>query len=334
MTDAATDTTTSGADLDAGDPARVWWTQIRPQILTQSAALPLPGQGQTADRWTALREAGRSDLVFAKLLESHADAVAILAEAGRRVDDDVVYGVWASASGGTGLRGRRRDGGWQVDGRIRFASGADLVDRALVVVTTDDGPLLCDIDVRADPLVVDPESWPALGMSASNSYDVAVHELAIEPHQVVGASGWYTDRPGFWMGAVGVAAVWCGGVAGLLDDLVTERHADPSPHTHTAVGDVCSRLLGADCVVRHAAERIDAGERFLRPLALAVRACVEQCAVHALTAVDRALGPVPLCKDPAHAKRVADLSVYIRQCHGDRDLARLGAHIVDGQLPW
>ena len=38
----------------------------------------------------------------------------------------------------------------------------------------------------------------------------------------------------------------------------------------------------------------------------------------------RALGPAPLCQDAQHAKRVADLTIYVRQSHAERDLERLG----------
>ncbi len=45
--------------------------------------------------------------------------------------------------------------------------------------------------------------------------------------------------------------------------------------------------------------------------------------------VARALGPAPLTFDEEHARRVADLTVYVRQHHGDRDLARTGAMLVE-----
>ena len=44
----------------------------------------------------------------------------------------------------------------------------------------------------------------------------------------------------------------------------------------------------------------------------------------AITRTGRALGPGPLCQDGRHAQRVADLSIYIRQSHAERDLAELG----------
>jgi hypothetical protein len=59
-------------------------------------------------------------------------------------------------------------------------------------------------------------------------------------------------------------------------------------------------------------------------LARRVRAVVEHAADEAITRTGRALGPGPLCEDSGHAQRVADLSVYIRQSHAERDLAELG----------
>ena len=64
--------------------------------------LPLPGNGQTAARWATLAWLGRQDLCLARLAEGHADAVAILAEAGRAPVPRALYGVWASRSRGTG----------------------------------------------------------------------------------------------------------------------------------------------------------------------------------------------------------------------------------------
>ncbi len=41
-------------------------------------------------------------------------------------------------------------------------------------------------------------------------------------------------------------------------------------------------------------------------------------------------GPAPLTVDRSHAQRVADLQVYVRQHHAERDLARIGADIAAG----
>ena len=59
-------------------------------------------------------------------------------------------------------------------------------------------------------------------------------------------------------------------------------------------------------------------------LALRVRAVVADAAERTLRQVGHALGPAPLAFDEQHARRVADLELYLRQHHAERDLARLG----------
>ena len=79
--------------------------------------------------------------------------------------------------------------------------------------------------------------------------------------------------------------------------------------------------------LRHAASRIDsgAGRRPAGPvLAGRVRAQAARCAEEVLATVGHALGPGPLALDPEHAARVADLMLYVRQHHAERDLAALG----------
>ena len=51
-----------------------------------------------------------------------------------------------------------------------------------------------------------------------------------------------------------------------------------------------------------------------------------------LATAARALGPGPLAHDADHARHVADLEVYVRQHHGERDLAALGA-LLAADLP-
>ena len=60
--------------------------------------LPHPGDGSTALRHAALLSIARTDVSLARLAEAHADAVAILTDAGRTPVQNALYGVWASES--------------------------------------------------------------------------------------------------------------------------------------------------------------------------------------------------------------------------------------------
>ena len=59
------------------------------------ADVPLPGGGETRARWEALDTVGAEDLVSARVIEPHVDALAILAEAGLTAAPGL-YGVWAA----------------------------------------------------------------------------------------------------------------------------------------------------------------------------------------------------------------------------------------------
>ena len=98
---------------------------------------------------------GRTDIPLARLAEGHVDALRILAQAERQPVTNVWYGVWASRSQQTGLRAESGPDGLRIDGTLRFASGAGVLDRALIPVWLPDGShLLLDLDVTALP--VDP----------------------------------------------------------------------------------------------------------------------------------------------------------------------------------
>jgi hypothetical protein len=63
--------------------------------------------------------------------------------------------------------------------------------------------------------------------------------------------------------------------------------------------------------------------------ALVARHVVEQGCQDVLERVGRAGGSSPLVFDRAHARRAADLMVYLRQHNAERDLAELGQMAVD-----
>ncbi|WIX99595.1 acyl-CoA dehydrogenase family protein [Amycolatopsis mongoliensis] len=276
--------------------------------------LPLPGDGRTAARWVALAAFGRRDLTLARLAEGHADAVAILAEAGRSPATGALYGVWAAKSGGTGAAW---DGG-ALTGTVRFCSGLSLLDRALVAA----GDRLVEVDL-ADPGVRrHPDTWQAVGMDASDSGDVVFDGV---PGTLVGPPGWYVHRPGFALGGAGVAAVWLGGAAGLLDDVLAylRERGGADEHQLAHVGAMHTALSCADAVLAQAAAGdVDA------LVAGTCRAAAERSAVEVLERALKVTGPTPACRDRRFAQRVADLPVYVRQHHAERDLAALGRTVL------
>ncbi|WNV86198.1 acyl-CoA dehydrogenase family protein [Umezawaea sp. Da 62-37] len=293
-------------------------------------SLPRPGE-DTVRRWAALAALGRTDLALARLAEGHVDALAILAEAGRPAVPGAVYGVWAARSGGTGAELGPRG----LEGTVRFCSGVSTLDRALVVATTPGGDgstcRLVDLDLTRPGVVREPDRWQAIGMDASDSGDVRFDGVEVTPDVLVGPPGWYLDRPGFLLGGGGVAAVWLGGTAGVLDDVlaVLGAAAKVDEHQLAHLGAVHTALRSAEALLADAAARVDAApDADHATLMSTCRAAAERAAWETLDRVPRITGPTPLCRDRAFAQRLADLQVYVRQHHGERDLAALGRAVL------
>jgi hypothetical protein len=145
----------------------------------------------------------------------------------------------------------------------------------------------------------------------------------------IGAPGAYLTRPGFWIGAIGVAACWYGGLLPLVAVLQRRVEKRGDPHAAAHLGAVHTAVAGARALLREAAADVDANpERDHAVLAHTVRSATEYAARLSIDRVARATGPDPLAHDAGYAQRVADLAIYIRQHHAERDLAALGLDVA------
>lgn len=306
---------------------------VKSWLAAGTLELPLPGQGQTAQRWQRLAELTRTDVTAGRLAEAHADAVAILAELdGPAPAPRQWWGVWAAESGEAVLTATRVGDEVLLDGTKVWCSGAGLCTHALVTARLATGERgLFAVDLKAHGVRPLPSRWRHAGMAESDTRSV---QFTATPAVPVGAPGEYLTRPGFWHGAVGVAACWLGGaraVATALYERVKSGKADA--HTSAHLGFVDAALAAAEALLTGVAAEFDADPRNragrAELLACRARAAVETAVDETLTRTARALGPSPLCMDPAHSQRVADLSIYVRQSHAERDLERLGMIAAD-----
>jgi alkylation response protein AidB-like acyl-CoA dehydrogenase len=335
----AVDLTARGPDAAADETARWPGSAVAAAFadVVESGRLnlPLPGGGRTRERWAVLADLAGEDLSLARLAEGHADALAILAELGHATPPaGGRWGVWAAQPPGPGLTASRAGRSWRLDGVKRYCSGAHSCTDALVTATTPDGNRLFAVSTRE--LTPMPGTWPAIGMAASDTLDVGFAAVQAEP---IGGPGSYTGRPGFAHGGAGVAACWYGGARGVGKTLLAAAAArDVGAHALAHLGAVDIALRSAKMALDLAAREIDAdpGDRAGggRLRALRVRALVEAVATEVMNRVGRALGAGPLCHDEAHSRRVADLTVYLRQHHAERDLADLGALVAGHGASW
>jgi hypothetical protein len=329
------------ASMALGDDSGARALLLRSLVHDGLASLPLPGAGATLERWRALAAVAAHDLALVKLYEGHTDALAILAEAGEPAPPrDTLFGMWAAESPGARVTFEAEsDGECNLSGTKAWCSGARHIDWGLLTVwqTDGSGPFLACVDLDQPGVFFDDAKWQAVGMRASDSVDVRFDRV---PARLVGGERFYLTRPGFWHGGIGIAACWHGGACAIAEAL--RRNAASAGdkagwHRWMALGDVDRVLSSNAALLREAARWIDDHPHDdAQTWALRTRVASDAACGQALHHATRALGATPLCRDAAFARLAADLPVFVRQCHGERDLATLGERVVASaeDTPW
>lgn len=296
--------------------------------------LPLPGGGRTIERWQALAAVSAYDLSLGKLYEGHTDALAIIAELSQGAPrPSGTWGIWAAEEpSGRALIQSSEDGRLLLRGTKSWCSGADMLDHGLLTAWFPAGlkPQLVTCDMHQAGITVDHTHWHAVGMAQSSSVDVRFADVVVEP---LGGVGQYLTRPGFWQGGAGIAACWYGGAQSLGQALRRALSQAPvpwrTPFRWAALGKIDNSLRSTASVLREAATWIDAHPREdANSIALHARLTAEACAALTLNEAGRALGASAFCRDPHFARMAADLPVYVRQSHGEKDFAALGESAV------
>ncbi|GAB2916883.1 acyl-CoA dehydrogenase family protein [Paraburkholderia jirisanensis] len=296
--------------------------------------LPLPGHGHTALRWSALAAVAACDLALVKLYEGHTDALAILAEldAASLAVPHSRWGVWAAEPPQPKVKARAGSGrALLLQGVKPWCSGAGALTHALVTVSRDDGaPVLAAVDLAQRSISVSDAGWQAVGMAATGTAEVRFDGAYAEQ---VGEPNAYLERPGFWHGGAGIAACWYGSAAQLGARLRAAVGRRRDPHACAHLGAVDTQLAAAGALLRETAAEIDRHpDADAMHGALRARLAVEHAANAVLMHVTRALGAGPLCGERRFARAVADLPVFVRQSHAERDEAALGAALVDADV--
>ncbi|WP_159705831.1 acyl-CoA dehydrogenase family protein [Arthrobacter sp. 18067] len=313
---------------------------------------PKPGEGNTAKLWELLASVTAVDVASGRALEPHLDAVAILEQAGNHNQPEGAWGVFAAEGPGLKLEAKRDDAGnYVLNGSKPWCSLASQLDGAVITAHTEDNKRAAFAVHLKDPGVTcETPQWTSRGLQEIPSGTVHFDQVLATP---VGGEGWYFTRPGFAWGGMGVAACWLGGAVALARDFKTalakgaDNGREPDQIALASLGEVDRIITSVTGYLAQAAERIDAGELDSRGAdttetngpsawseALRIRGTVAAAVERVQTVVTQNLGPAPLAFNEAYGKRMADLSLYIRQHHAMRDDAQLGALTLKGERQW
>lgn len=269
---------------------------------------------------------------------------------------------------GDGKQGDAKPGDATIllSGSKPWCSLAPLLDHAVITAHTETGGRAAfAVDLRHPGVTCEEPAWIARGLQEIPSGTVHFSEV---PAEQLGGEGWYFSRPGFAWGGMGVAACWLGGAVAVARDYrdslrgAADRGREPDQIALAGLGEA-DRILSSSLQYlartaaliddgglagvdhrtsggAHSADRDSAdtdgtdADRSAWSEALRVRGTVAAAVERVLALVSRNRGPAPLAFDGQYAKRMADLALYVRQHHAERDDAQLGALTLQGEPPW
>ncbi|MGR0160166.1 acyl-CoA dehydrogenase family protein [Paenarthrobacter nitroguajacolicus] len=307
---------------------------------------PKPGEGNTTKLWELLASVTAVDIAAGRVLEPHLDALAILAQAGAEGEHPGAWGVFAAEGPGMKLEAKlNADGKYILSGSKPWCSLAAHLDGAVITAHTGENRAAFAVNLQDPGVTCETPAWTSLGLQEIPSGTVHFDQVAALP---VGQQGWYFQRPGFAWGGMGVAACWLGGAVAVARDFAAaldkaaNNGREPDQIALASLGEIDRIITAATGYLALTAERIDAGELESHDAegpsawseALRVRGTIAAMVERVQTLVSQNLGPGPLAFNAEYGKRMADLSLYIRQHHAMRDDAQLGALALKGDRSW
>ncbi|GAA3323046.1 acyl-CoA dehydrogenase [Paeniglutamicibacter sulfureus] len=301
---------------------------------------PTPGQGRTVALWEFLATLASVDLAAARTVEPHLDAAAILAQAGLPWPAGCTWGVFA-AEGRPKLVAAapaQPSRPWVLEGQKPWCSLAATLDRAVVTAHVPGGRRAFMVDLKQPGVIAHHGHWASHGLNKIHSEAVQFNGARAFP---IGPTDWYLARPGFAVGGVGVAACWFGGAVGIFRDLFRSAQSrEPDQLALAWLGEADRMLASGAAMLHRATQEADQGS-LDEVSAQRVRGQVAGLCERIIAIAGQAMGPGPLGFDHQHARRVADLGIYIRQHHASRDDAALGGLLLKapqaaegGSRPW
>jgi alkylation response protein AidB-like acyl-CoA dehydrogenase len=181
-----------------------------------------------------------------------------------------------------------------------------------------------DFRKNSEKVEGDLSAWATDAFRLTQIGAVTFRDAEVNGEDLVGDSGWYLNRSGFWHGACGPAACWAGGVAALVDFAMEGRRDDP--HTLAHLGAMHANIWMMKTRLDTAGREMDAepANRAASQIrALELRHLVEEACTDTLWRFARAYGPHPLSMNLETSRHYHEAELYLRQSHAERDLESL-----------
>ncbi len=328
----------------ADEHALAFRASLRARLQAALAGFPLSRRSELE----ALASIGGEDASLGRLAEGHINALQLVRTFGSseqrtclasNVEDGALFGVWNTEDADALRVVDERGDSFVIAGRKSFCSGAHILDYALVTVRHAGGAQLCLIDLADAALSIDAGSWRPLGMLDSDSFTVAWHDAVLQRERVVGSRDDYYRQPWFGGGAVRFCAVQWGVARAIFTDLVRylrTRERDADPHQLARIGRARIAIQTGRLWLDGAAARwtayddtpTDANAETVVAIAREMRFAIEAVAREVMMLCETSVGARGLLEPHPFARRIADLTMYLRQPNPDGALVDVGRAAV------
>ena len=274
---------------------------------------------------TVLRLLGSADLSVARLFEGHVNAVSLVARYGEPIQlqalsQRIAGGGLSAVWGADDARGLQLVGGQvlTLQGRKILASGAGFVTDPLVTAKTDNGQVMCLLQLGMNEKV-DLTGWNALGMRSTATGAIELSGVKVSSRNLIGSAGDFIRQPYFSGGAWRFCAAHVGATERLVDlfrDHLVARHRGEDPYQLQRLAQCIASAKTSRHWVEEASRRLsteetDAGN--VVAFANLTRMVTERCALDVIELVQRGVGLTSFVR-PHPIERISrDLATYLRQ---------------------
>lgn len=278
------------------------------------------------DLLDALAAIGGANLSAGRLFEGHVNAVKLIVLYGgaqadawlRDVGEGRLFGVWG-ADGPDPVRLRAG----RLQGQKLYASGADVLDRAIVTARDEAGRqrlLLLYTERLAGRL--HPGEWSATGMRSTASGRCDLRGLQVDPEQVFGPPGAYEVEPHFRGGVWRYAAVQLGAMREMTRAASAQleaRDQSAAPLQALRLRRMVMACETSRLWLSRAAAEVERPGAAPETAAVSIlaRLVVADEARALIAAMDDALGAASFATSHAVERRRRDLALYLRQAAPD-----------------
>ncbi len=346
----------SSAHHTLSSPAK----EVNELIASGALSVALPGKLFSFDKkdtpqllqW--LKSIGRKDLSLGRIYEGHINALLLIHRFGSEeqkekwftdAQNGCLFGVWNTGNDQPLAIHLQNTQQFLLSGKKTFASGAGLVQRALVTGNIQgegkEGWQMCIINGNElSDDAIDYDSWHPMGMKNSISYTVDLTGYTGAASDLVGNKDNYYQQPYFSAGSIRFCAVQLGGAEAIfnysIDYLKSLRRTD-DPFQQARIAQMATELATGDLWIQQAGIYWDewseeaAQKDKLIAFANMTRTAIEGICLTVTELASKCVGARGLGEAFGIGQKIRDLQFYLRQPAPDAALTDVAKYVIQSE---